>query len=181
MSVGEQVVRHRVNLLRLVRCLDKSVYEAGWGTGRNWTQWLKSREGATESSGSALADICGLLDSPDVSMLSVNEVAPEPSLLEPFLYRTAPVPICHPKIRSANGPTPCTTLTRHTYVDLGSNDNESRTLLPPYRTSSTTGAHNMGGDTGGGAASADGTGRTRSASPACRGREGEREPGGDEA
>jgi len=42
MTVKEQVVHDRVNLVRLVRRLDKSVNEADWGTGRSWTQWLKS-------------------------------------------------------------------------------------------------------------------------------------------
>ena len=42
MTVKEQVVHDRVNLVRLMRRLDKSVNEADWGTGRNWTLWLKS-------------------------------------------------------------------------------------------------------------------------------------------
>ena len=42
MTVKEQVVHDRVNLVRLVRRLDKSVNEADWGTGPSWTVWLKS-------------------------------------------------------------------------------------------------------------------------------------------
>ena len=42
MTVQEQVVHDRVNLVRLVRRLDKSVNEANWGTGHNWMLWLKS-------------------------------------------------------------------------------------------------------------------------------------------
>ena len=42
MTAKEQVVHDRVNLVRLMRRLDKSVNEADWGTGRNWTLWLKS-------------------------------------------------------------------------------------------------------------------------------------------
>ena len=42
MTVKEQVVHDRVNLVRLVRRLDKSVNEAAWGTGRSWTLWLES-------------------------------------------------------------------------------------------------------------------------------------------
>lgn len=42
MTVKEQVVHDRVNLVRLMRRLDKSVNEADWGTGRNRTLWLKS-------------------------------------------------------------------------------------------------------------------------------------------
>ena len=42
MSVKEQVVHDRVNLVRLVRRLDKSVNEDDWATGRSWTVWLKS-------------------------------------------------------------------------------------------------------------------------------------------
>jgi hypothetical protein len=42
MTVKRQVVHDRVNLVRLVWRLDKSVNEADWGTGRSWTLWLKS-------------------------------------------------------------------------------------------------------------------------------------------
>ena len=42
MTAKEQVVHDRVNLVRLMRRLDKSVNEADWGTGRNWMLWLKS-------------------------------------------------------------------------------------------------------------------------------------------
>lgn len=42
MTVKEQVVHDRVNLVRLMRRLDKSVNEADWGMGRSWTLWLKS-------------------------------------------------------------------------------------------------------------------------------------------
>ena len=42
MTVKGQVVYNRVNLVRFVRRLDKSVNEVDWGTGRSWTQWLKS-------------------------------------------------------------------------------------------------------------------------------------------
>jgi SNARE protein 1 len=42
MTVKEQVVHDRVNLVRLVRRLDKSVNEADWDTERSWTVWLKS-------------------------------------------------------------------------------------------------------------------------------------------
>ncbi|KAH9041494.1 hypothetical protein EDB83DRAFT_2677579 [Lactarius deliciosus] len=107
MTVKEQVVHDRVNLVRLVRRLDKSVNEADWGTERSWTQWLKSERvlqqlkyarkllGNVELDnqiqpsvklGKRLVDIRGLLDRLDASMLSVNgRVAPEPSRLEPFL------------------------------------------------------------------------------------------------
>ncbi|KAI9437610.1 hypothetical protein H4582DRAFT_1815361 [Lactarius indigo] len=107
MTVKEQVVHDRVNLVRLVRRLDKSVHEADWGTGRSWTQWLKSERvlqqlkharkllGNVELDnqiqpsaklGKRLADIRSLLDRLDASMVSVNErVAPEPSRPEAFL------------------------------------------------------------------------------------------------
>lgn len=107
MTAKEQVIHDRVNLVRLVGRLDKSVNEADWGTGRSWTLWLKSErvlqqlkharkllgnveyDNAIRPSGKLgkrLADIRGLLDSLDAFMLSVNErVAPEPSPLEPFL------------------------------------------------------------------------------------------------
>jgi hypothetical protein len=42
MTVKEQIVHDRVNLVRLMRRLDKSVNEADWGTERSWTVWLKS-------------------------------------------------------------------------------------------------------------------------------------------
>ena len=42
MTVKEQVVHDRVNLVRLMRRLDKSVNEADWGMERSWTLWLKS-------------------------------------------------------------------------------------------------------------------------------------------
>jgi hypothetical protein len=42
MTVKEQIVHDRVNLVRLMRRLDKSVNEADWGTERSWTIWLKS-------------------------------------------------------------------------------------------------------------------------------------------
>ncbi|KAH9016041.1 hypothetical protein EDB85DRAFT_2293101, partial [Lactarius pseudohatsudake] len=107
--------------------------------------------------GKRLADIRGLLDRLDASMASVNErVTPESSRTVPS-YRVAPVPIRHPKSRSANGPTPCTTLTRHVGCShhrgcggfrsgscsrrrpaQGSAD-EPGTFLPPDRTLSTTG------------------------------------------
>ncbi|KAI9444086.1 hypothetical protein H4582DRAFT_1057837 [Lactarius indigo] len=107
MTVNEQVIHDRVNLVRLVRRLDKSVNESDWGTGRGWAQWLKSERvlqqlkharkllGNVELDnqiqpsaklGKRLAEIRGLLDRLDAAMLSVNErVAPEPPRLEPFL------------------------------------------------------------------------------------------------
>jgi hypothetical protein len=42
MTVKEQIVHDRVNLVRLMRRLDKSVNEADWGTERSWIIWLKS-------------------------------------------------------------------------------------------------------------------------------------------
>lgn len=42
MTVKDQIVHDRVNLVRLMRRLDKSVNEADWGTERSWTLWLKS-------------------------------------------------------------------------------------------------------------------------------------------
>ena len=42
MTVKEQIVHDRVNLVRLMRRLDKSVNEDDWGTERSWTLWLKS-------------------------------------------------------------------------------------------------------------------------------------------
>ena len=42
MTVKEQIVHDRVNLVRLMRRLDKSVNEDDWGTKRSWTLWLKS-------------------------------------------------------------------------------------------------------------------------------------------
>ncbi|KAH9019087.1 hypothetical protein EDB85DRAFT_1873377 [Lactarius pseudohatsudake] len=107
MTVKEQVVHDRVNLVRLVRRLDKSVNETDWDTERSWTQWLQSERvlqqlkharkllGNVELDnqiqpsvklGKRLVDIRGLLDRLDAYMLSVNErVAPEPSRLELFL------------------------------------------------------------------------------------------------
>ncbi|KAN0138397.1 hypothetical protein V8E53_003860 [Lactarius tabidus] len=107
MTVKEQIVHDRVNLVRLMRRLDKSVNEADWGTERSWTVWLKSERvlqqlkharkllGNVELDnevqpspklGKRLVDIRSLLDRLDAFMLSVNEqVTPEPSRLEPFL------------------------------------------------------------------------------------------------
>ena len=42
MTVKEQIVHDRVNLVRLMRRLDKSANEGDWGTERSWTLWLKS-------------------------------------------------------------------------------------------------------------------------------------------
>jgi len=125
MTVKEEVVHDRVNLVRLMRRLDKSVNEADWGTGRNWTLWLKSESvlqqlkharkllGNVELDneiqpsaklGKRLADIRSMLDRLDAFMLSVNErVAPEPSRLEPFLP-TVPRPL-PPTTRKPDLPT----------------------------------------------------------------------------
>ncbi|KAH9059508.1 hypothetical protein EDB87DRAFT_761048 [Lactarius vividus] len=107
MKVTEKVIHDRVNLIRLVRRLDKSVNEADWGTEPSWTQWLQSERvlqqlkharkllGNVELDNQIqpsvqlrkrLMDIRGLLDRLDAFMLSVNErVVPEPLRLEPFL------------------------------------------------------------------------------------------------
>jgi len=107
------VVHDRVNLIRLMRRLDKSVNEAYWSTGRSWSVWLKSEkvlqqlkharkllgnvELDNEVQTSAklakrLVDIRGLLDRLDASMILVNErVVPEPTRPEPFLH-TVPRP-----------------------------------------------------------------------------------------
>jgi hypothetical protein len=43
MNAAEQVLHDRVNLVRLVRRLEKSVYESDWSTGRNTILWLRSQ------------------------------------------------------------------------------------------------------------------------------------------
>jgi len=113
MTANEKVVHDRVNLVRLMRRLDKSVNDEDWGTGRSWMIWLKSERvlqqlkharkllGNVELDnevqpsvklGKRLVDIRGLLDRLDAFMLSVNErVAPEPTRLESFLL-TVPRP-----------------------------------------------------------------------------------------
>ncbi|KAI9450306.1 hypothetical protein BJY52DRAFT_1303286 [Lactarius psammicola] len=194
MTVKEQVVHDRVNLVRLVRRLDKSVNEADWGTGRSWTQWLKSErvlqqlkharkllgnvelDNAIQPSaklGKRLADIRGLLDRLDASMLSVNErVAPEPSHLEPFLPtvpRPSPSVIRKPDLPAVQRLAPPSHVTTGLLttedaetsaaavaaaadVDLllgSADESDSLFLPPPDRTPSTTGTR-----TGGDAASA---------------------------
>ncbi|KAH9166956.1 hypothetical protein EDB89DRAFT_2232634 [Lactarius sanguifluus] len=95
--------------------------------------------------GKRLADIRGLLDRLDASMLSVNErVTPEPSPSRTVpSYRVAPVPIRHPK---PDLPT-ASAAAAAADVDLllGSADDPG-TFLPPDRTLSTTGGRNTGGD-----------------------------------
>ncbi|KAH9055556.1 hypothetical protein EDB87DRAFT_1579788 [Lactarius vividus] len=96
MTVKESIVHDTVNLIHLVWRLDKSINEADWGTGCSSTQWLKSEttgtclkiagnHGTSQQDSTfgvklvkRLADIHGLLNKLDASMLSVNErVAPE--------------------------------------------------------------------------------------------------------
>ncbi|KAI9445295.1 hypothetical protein H4582DRAFT_2125661 [Lactarius indigo] len=55
--------------------------------------------------GKCLADIPGLLDRLDASMLSRARAVPS--------YYVTPVPVRHSKTRAANGLMPCTTPTRH--------------------------------------------------------------------
>ncbi|KAH9174125.1 hypothetical protein EDB89DRAFT_1955193, partial [Lactarius sanguifluus] len=80
-------------------------------------------------------------------VLSVNErVAPEPSLLEPFLPTVpCPSPCVPPK------PDLPTVSVAAAAADadllLGSTDKSDRPFLPPDRTPSTAGTHNTGGDT----------------------------------
>ena len=43
MNSAEQILHDRVNLVRLVRRLEKSVNESDWESERNTTLWLKSQ------------------------------------------------------------------------------------------------------------------------------------------
>jgi hypothetical protein len=43
MNSAEQILHDRVNLVRLVRRLEKSVNESDWESERNITLWLKSQ------------------------------------------------------------------------------------------------------------------------------------------
>ncbi|KAH9016550.1 hypothetical protein EDB85DRAFT_1898045 [Lactarius pseudohatsudake] len=102
--------------------------------------------------GKRLADIRGLLDRLDASMVSVNEgVNPEPSRLEPFLptvSRPSPSvtqkPICQ---RSNAWHHPHMSPAAAADIDLlfGSADGPG-SFLPPDRALSTTGGRNTGGD-----------------------------------
>jgi len=109
----EQILHDRVNLVRLVRRLDKTVNVSDWGSERGVTTWVRSEqllqqlkyarkllsnlEVYNESHPSTklqrrLTDIRGVLDTLDTSMLLVNErVVPEPPHIEPILP-TLPLP-----------------------------------------------------------------------------------------
>ncbi|KAH9161887.1 hypothetical protein EDB89DRAFT_2080217 [Lactarius sanguifluus] len=88
MTVRESVVHDRVNLVRLVST-NPSTRSTGYGT--QLTAMVQIGDGATELV-NCLEDIHGLLDRLGACVLSVNErVAPEPSLLEPYLP-TVPCP-----------------------------------------------------------------------------------------
>ncbi|KAH9973953.1 hypothetical protein BJV74DRAFT_863904 [Russula compacta] len=106
-STPKQILHDRVNLVRLVRRLEKSVNLSDWGSEQNTLLWLRSEgllqqlkharkllsrvEFYNESQPSAklrrrLTDIRSLLDKLDSSMLSVNErVVPKPPHVEPLL------------------------------------------------------------------------------------------------
>ena len=43
MNTPEQILHDRVNLVRFVRRLDKSVNESDWSSGPRTTLWLKSQ------------------------------------------------------------------------------------------------------------------------------------------
>ena len=43
MNTPEQILHDRVNLVRFVRRLDKSVKESDWSSGRRTILWLKSQ------------------------------------------------------------------------------------------------------------------------------------------
>jgi len=119
----EQILHDRVNLVRLVRRLDKTVNESDWGSERGITPWLRSEQSLqqlkyarklltnlevyNESHPSTklqrrLTDIRGVLDTLDSSLLSVNErVAPEPPRIEPILPT---LPRARPSSRTADLP-----------------------------------------------------------------------------
>ncbi|KAI0247738.1 hypothetical protein BJV78DRAFT_1276806 [Lactifluus subvellereus] len=123
MNSPEQILHDRVNLVRFVRRLEKSVNESDWSSGRRTTLWLKSQgllqqlkharkllssvELYNETQPSAklrrrLKDIRDLLYKLDAFMLSVNErVVSEPPRLEPFLPT---VPLPPPSARKADSP-----------------------------------------------------------------------------
>ncbi|KAF8490386.1 hypothetical protein F5888DRAFT_1900627 [Russula emetica] len=113
MNTPEQILHDRVNLVRLVRRLDKSINKSDWGYEKSMTLWLRA-EGMLQQLKYArkllsnvasyndsqpstklrqrLTDIHGLLDKLDSFMLSVNErVIPEPPRAEPILP-TLPLP-----------------------------------------------------------------------------------------
>ncbi|KAH9959187.1 hypothetical protein BC827DRAFT_1135084 [Russula dissimulans] len=119
----EQILHDRVNLVRLVRRLDKTVNESDWGSERGITPWLRSEQSLQQLKYARkllnnlevynkshpstklqrrLTDIRGVLDTLDSSLLSVNErVAPEPPRLEPMLPTLPPA---RPYSRTADLP-----------------------------------------------------------------------------
>ncbi|KAH9174050.1 hypothetical protein EDB89DRAFT_2228344 [Lactarius sanguifluus] len=124
-------------------------------------------DGATELV-NCLEDIHGLLDRLGACVLSVNErVAPEPSLLEPFLPTVpCPSPCVPPKpdlptvqcFAQSSHVTSGLLNTEDVEVSvaaaaadadllLGSTDKSDRPFLPPDRTPSTAGTRDTGGDT----------------------------------
>lgn len=113
MNTQEQILHDRVNLVRLVRRLDKSVNESDWGYEKSTAVWLRA-EGLQQQLkyarkllsnvasyndsrpsvklGQRLTNIHGLLDKLDAFMLSVNKrVIPEPPRAE-LILPTLPLP-----------------------------------------------------------------------------------------
>ncbi|KAH9953513.1 hypothetical protein BGW80DRAFT_1409680, partial [Lactifluus volemus] len=153
MNSAEQILHDRVNLVRLVRRLEKSVNESDWESERNITLWLKSQgilqqlkharkllsgvELYNETQPSAtlkrrLDDIRGLLDKLDAFMLSVNKDHPEITSSRPFLDA---VPLPPLSARKADLPVfqriaPTSDVTSGPNADVFRSTEEESSLLP---------------------------------------------------
>ncbi|KAH8993510.1 hypothetical protein EDB92DRAFT_1944642 [Lactarius akahatsu] len=147
MAFKESVIYDRVNVVRLVRHLDKSINEADWDTEGSSTKLVKH-----------LADIRGLLDRLDVYMLSVNGpsllTVPCPSLSIPrkpdqrTVQRFAkPSHVTSELLTTDDVEASVAAAAADVDLHLGSTDESDDLFLLPDRTPSTTGAHNAGGDT----------------------------------